>query len=140
MVTVKWKFGERSKDRLATCDRRLIELCTRVLKASPFDLTVLEGHRSLERQVQLFDAGMSKLNGTTRKSRHQKDPSMAVDIAPFPVNWEDTRRFYLLAGLMISESKRVAMPLRWGGDWDGDGEFTDQSFHDLPHYEIKDLL
>ena len=32
------------------------------------------------------------------------------------------------------------LAIRWGGDWDLDGVTTDQTFMDLAHFEIVNLL
>lgn len=131
-----WKFGTRSLANLETCDDRLQSICHLALTRSPIDLTVLEGHRTAERQEMLFRSGMSKLDGVTKKSRHQSDPSQAVDIAPYPIDWDDAKRFYHVAGVIISCAHELDIPIRFGGDWDGDGSFKDQRFHDLPHFEL----
>lgn len=133
-----WNFSDKSLEKLHTCDAALITLCREVLLVSPFDLTVLEGHRSQEQQEYYYRAGMSKIDGVNRKSKHQFNPSRAVDIAPYPVDWKDTRRFYMLGGLMLAVAESFNIRIRWGGDWDGDGEFTDQTFHDLPHFELRE--
>ena len=78
--------------------------------------------------------------------------SHATDSAPHPIKWgkgdtkEDAKeraRFYHFSGLMfaacaelLSEGK-ITHTLRWGGDWDSDKDFNDQSFDDLPHFELK---
>ena len=37
----------------------------------------------------------------------------------------------------MSVANRLGLKVRWGGDWDGDFEFKDQNFHDLPHFELE---
>jgi peptidoglycan L-alanyl-D-glutamate endopeptidase CwlK len=49
-----------------------------------------------------------------------------VDVAPYPIDWEDYEKFYWFGGY-----------IRWGGDWDGDGDFKDQTLVDLVHWEIN---
>lgn len=46
-------------------------------------------------------------------------------------------RFYYLAGLLKGIAFVKGIPWRSGCDWDGDGDFTDQSFDDLPHHETR---
>ena len=125
-------FGDKSLAKLDTCDRRLQEVCSLVIEN--YDFTILEGHRSNERQDELFRQGKSKLQAG--ESKHNASPSLAVDIAPYPIDWNDTRRFYLLAGFMFQAAAELNIKLRWGGDWDGDWEHKDQTFHDLPHFEV----
>ena len=126
------KLSKRSLEKLNTCDARLVLVCKHVIEN--YDFTVLEGHRSPERQEELFRQGKSKLRGG--QSKHNSSPSIAVDIAPYPIDWEDTKRFYLLAGFMFQAAAELGVKLRWGGDWDGDWEHNDQSFIDLPHFEL----
>ena len=125
-------FGARSRAQLDTCDPRLIEICERVIKT--YDFTVLEGHRSNERQDELFRQGKSKL--TAGQSRHNHSPSLAVDIAPYPIDWNEVRRFYFLQGMIKQAAADLGVEIRQGCDWDGDGNYDDQTFHDLPHLEI----
>ena len=47
------KFGRSSRARLITCDKRLQKVFNEVIKY--VDCSVLEGHRSGERQDKLFE-------------------------------------------------------------------------------------
>lgn len=128
------QFSSRSLQRLEECDERLQEICHEVIKF--FDFTVLEGHRNKETQDRMVIEGKSKLYWP--KSKHNSLPSKAVDIAPYPIVWSDTGRFKLLAGMMFGVAEMKNIKLRWGGDWNGNWSFKDQTFHDLPHYEVID--
>jgi len=125
-------FGTASRQRLDTCHPDLIQVCELVIEN--YDFTVLEGNRSNARQDELFRQGKSKLKAG--ESKHNASPSRAVDIAPYPIDWDDLHRFYLLAGFMFQGASQLGVKLRWGGDWDGDWIHTDQTFHDLPHFEL----
>ena len=63
---------------------------------------------------------------------------MAVDIAPYEIDWENAKRFYLLAGMMFQAANDLGIKIRWGGDWDMDWDHADQRFIDLPHFELVD--
>ncbi len=126
------RFSKRSRDNLDTCDERLQRVCERVIEQ--FDFTVLEGYRTLERQRELLRQGKTKL--PPGKSAHNRNPSTAVDVAPYPIDWSDIRRFDILAGFMFQAAAEEGVTLRWGGDWDRDWELSDQTFNDLPHFEI----
>ena len=52
------RFGKRSQERLKGVDHRLIMVLDEVVKY--FDITVIEGLRSQERQNQLVKEGKSK--------------------------------------------------------------------------------
>lgn len=130
-------FGQRSLDCLATVSPPLRALCTEALDATPFDLTVTCGLRSQSEQERAVAEGRSKVHWP--KGKHNSASgglSRAVDIHPYPVDFDDTRRYYILAGVMMAVAKRRGIALRWGGDWDGDGTLTDQTFNDLPHFEL----
>jgi len=79
------KFGKRSKERLATCDQKLQDIMNEVIKH--VDCSVLEGHRSQERQDKLFEEGKTKVKYPN--GRHNAIVSRAVDITPYPVDWDD---------------------------------------------------
>lgn len=132
---MSYNFGEKSKSKLVTCHPVLQEICNEAIKI--MDFVVLEGHRTEAQQRAYYAEGKSKLNGTTKKSKHQATPSLAVDIAPYPVDWKDSKRFYYLAGLMLGIAKERGYELVWGGDWDSDSDFGDNKFNDLPHFELK---
>ena len=127
------KFSDKSRAILETCHPALQEICQLVIEN--YDFTVLEGYRSNERQDELYHQGKSKLRAG--QSRHNANPSWAIDIAPYPIDWNDSKRFFLLAGFMFQAAADLGHTLRWGGDWDGDWDHKDQSFNDLPHFELK---
>ncbi len=127
-------FSARSLEKLNTCDERLQKIMKEAIKH--VDFTILEGHRDEETQNEYFRQGKSKLKYP--KGKHNSIPSKAIDVAPYPIDWSDTRRFDHLAGIIVGIGLTMGIKLRWGGDWDGDYSFKDQTFHDLPHFELKD--
>ena len=127
-----YKFSKRSEKNLTSADVMLENICREAIKI--VNLRVIEGHRSEDRQNHLFDIGFSKLRFPN--SKHNSYPSRAVDIVPFPVDWNDRERFQHLAGIMFGIAHSMGVRLRWGGDWDGDKDFKDQNFHDLAHFEL----
>ncbi len=138
-------FGQASMGHLITCDEQLQVLCKVAIQV--IDFSVIEGARTLEKQQEYFMQGKSKLDGLGRhKSKHQSIPSRAVDLMPYPgvINgvsvWDEPRRFHILAGVMLSCAQQLDIAITWGGDWDGDFVFSDQSFNDLPHFELKGML
>jgi peptidoglycan L-alanyl-D-glutamate endopeptidase CwlK len=60
----------------------------------------------------------------------------AVHFIPWPVEWDNTKRFYYFGGYALSRAKILNIPIRWGGDWDRDHDLDDQQFFDLIHFEI----
>jgi peptidoglycan L-alanyl-D-glutamate endopeptidase CwlK len=123
------RFGKRSKERLKGVDRRLVSVLNELIKI--MDVTIIEGLRSEQRQEKLLEQGSTK----TKFSKHIE--GKAVDLAPYPIDWEDRDRFHYMGGMIRGIAKQLNVPVRWGGDWDSDGETKDNSFDDLVHVEIK---
>jgi|SRR3990167_1636574 len=132
-----YSFGSLSLKRLDTCDDRIKKVLREVIKI--FDFTILEGFRNEVDQNLAYARGHSKVRWP--EGKHNKSPSLAVDIAPFPIDWSSkeaaTQRFIYLAGHVMSEARRQGIPLRWGGDWDGNNDTRDERFRDLGHFEIN---
>ena len=127
------KFGSNSRKRLATCDKQLQKLFNEVVKY--FDCSVLVGFRGENEQNRAFSEGRSKV--TWPKGRHNSKPSLAVDVAPYPIDWEDRERFIYFGGFVKGCAYKMDIPLRWGGDWDNDTSLTDNKFDDLVHFEVR---
>ena len=127
------RFSSKSKSKLHTCDDRLIKLFNEVVKK--FDCTIIEGHRGKEKQNEAYKKGNSKLKFPDGK--HNKTPSIAVDVAPYPVDWNDRDRFHYFSGYVLGIASQMGLNIRWGGDWNQDTHTKDNKFDDLVHFEIK---
>jgi len=125
-------FGKTSKRRLETCEDDLQKVFNEVIKY--VDCSILEGHRDGERQDMLFKEGKTKVKYPN--GRHNASPSRAVDVAPYPIDWDDRERFHLFAGFVLGIAKSMDIELRWGGDWNRNFEVDDNQFDDFPHFEI----
>jgi len=130
------RFGKRSKQRLKGVDSRLVSVLNEVVKY--FDITVIEGLRSQERQNELVAQGKSK----TKFGKHVQ--GKAVDIAPYPIDWESRDDFHYLGGFVLGVASKMGIDVRWGGDW-SDSSLSknarttkDNNFDDLVHFEIKE--
>jgi len=99
-----------------------------------YDFSVISGRRYEEEQNELYRKGLSKLQFP--QSTHNSNPSEGVDVAPYPINWKDTRRFDILSGRIMHEANVIGVKIRWGGDWDSDNDVLDQNFNDVGHYEL----
>ncbi len=128
-------FSGRSRMKLQTCHEDLQQVFDAVVQY--FDCTILEGRRGEERQNFLFDSGQSKVRWPDGK--HNASPSMAVDVAPYPIDWEDRERFVLFAGFVLGVARAQGIRLRWGGDWDMNWDSSETSFFDAPHYELIEV-
>ena len=130
------KLGKRSKSRLKGVDSRLVNVLNEVCKY--FDITVIEGLRSQERQNELVAQGKSK----TKFGKHVQ--GKAVDIAPYPIDWKARDDFHYLGGFVLGIASQMGINIRWGGDW-SDSSLSqnrrttkDNNFDDLVHFEIKE--
>ena len=74
-------FGKRSKRRLKGIHPKLVSVLNELVKI--MDVTVIEGIRSKERQLELLEKGATKV----KYSKHMD--GKAVDLAPYPIDWKD---------------------------------------------------
>jgi len=130
-------FGRDSSDRLETCHPDLQRLFREVVQQ--VDCAILCGHRDQAEQMRVYREGLSQL--WYPRSKHNLIPSMAVDVAPFHakkphVRWQDKDSWYFFGGYVKGVADQMGIRIRWGGDFDMDGNFRDQSLIDLPHYEL----
>jgi len=128
------RFSTKSRSKLHTCDERLVDLFNEVVKG--FDCTILEGHRGKKAQNEAFNKGNSKVKFPNGK--HNQSPSVAVDVAPYPIDWSDRDRFHYFSGYVLGIASQMGLKIRWGGDWDMDTKTKDNKFDDLVHFEIKE--
>lgn len=128
------QFSDLSKQRLATCHPKLQALFNEVIKH--YDCTVTCGYRSAAEQEEAVRTGKSKT--LFPDSKHNKTPSMAVDVVPCPVDWKNMEAFYHFGGFVRGIASTMGIKIRWGGDWDGDFQLKDQNFYDLPHFELSE--
>jgi hypothetical protein len=127
-------LSAKSKEKLATVHPDLQKVLLAAIEFT--DFTILEGHRTPERQRRLFAANKTKIDGVTKKGKHNFFPSLAVDIAPYPIDFNDAQRYHVLASIILRVAKSLDVEIRWGGDWDRDGILTDQKFIDIGHFEL----
>ena len=132
----KHPFGRSSQKKLEQCHPKLQALFTEVARTCPMESTILVGHRNAEDQNQAVADGRSKLRFP--QSKHNVKPSKAIDIAPYPIKWDDVKSFGYFAGFVMATADRMGIKVRWGGDWDRDGDLRDNNFNDLPHFELDE--
>lgn len=136
-------FSITSQAKLRTCHPLLQQLLNAVVLQ--YDCTIIEGYRSHQRQMLLYSEGKTKVT----VSKHNTDPSNAIDVAPYIVGrgipWpkhgtnsyiKDLNQFYHFAGFVEAKAKEMNINIRWGGDWDRDHDLADQHFDDLVHFEL----
>ena len=119
---MSYKLGSRSLQNLSGVHPDLVAVVKRAIEITGVDFTVIEGIRNISRQRELYKAGKS----TTMNSRHIT--GHAVDMVPWPVDWNDLERFEVMSEAMKSAAEELEIPIVWGGDW--------KSFYDAPHFEL----
>lgn len=126
-------FGAKSKANLAKCHPALQKVLKEAIKLTDFSIN--ETTRNKADQEAAYKAGNTKVHFPN--SAHNQTPSVAADLLPYPFKgWGDTQGFLRVMNAMLRASQQLGIPIRWGGDWDRDGKSTDETFRDLPHYEL----
>lgn len=155
-------LGERSRSKLVGVHPDMIRVVDRaaLLAAPEEDFTVLEGVRTREGMMinygkgrtaaQLAAKGIPAIyaqpsvgkvtwlnNPFLSNHRVQADGfGWAVDLAPWPIDWNDSARFLRLAKLMLRAAAIEKVHIRWGKDWDEDGRYEEKGETDGPHFEL----
>lgn len=133
------------KERLNGVDSKLVLIVEEMASCVSFDVIVVEGLRSLERQKELVAKGASR----TMKSKHLI--GKAVDLAPYKdgkILWEDKDKFKEIARVMDVSAKFFGINLIHGYDWSDNGvpdedeitayvkQFGRKPLVDYPHHEL----
>ena len=102
------RFGKRSRERLKGVNAKLVNVLNQLIKI--MDVTIIEGVRSKERQEELLEKGATKV----KYSRHME--GKAVDLAPYPIDWNDRERFHYMGGMVRGIGQQLGVKIRWGGE------------------------
>lgn len=106
-----YPYSQQSKNKLATCHPNLIFLANKL--ADLGDYSIIHGYREEYTQNQLY---LRKVGLPWPTSLHNQQPSMAVDIVPYPVDWNDTARFDIMIGAAYAIAKEEGINMR-SGKW-----------------------
>ena len=136
-------FSKRSAANLAECHPDLQTLFNEVILTH--DCSVIEGERDKAGQELAFAQKKSKLrwpNSNHNVADGFRTSSWAADVVPYPLDWGNRQSFVDFARYVVATAKslkaagKMRYAVRWGGDWDGDGEWKDEKFSDMPHFEL----
>jgi len=133
------EFSKSSKEKLEGCDPELQILFNYVIRY--FDCTIICGERGETAQNKAFADGFSTVQYPN--SKHNSSPSEAVDVVPWPIEWNNTDRMRYFIGFVKGVAKMLKMynamdkEIVTGADWDNDTVLKDQRFNDFPHFQIK---
>ena len=140
------KFGRKSREHLETCHPDLQALFNAVIEV--VDCSVTCGYRNEKDQEKAFNSGNSKAHFPDGK--HNSNPSTAVDVYPYPIDFDDMPRFYWFGGWVLAKAEilrnvgEITHKIKWGGNWRGlNNGKIDFSYNmrkdvlnDLPHFEL----
>lgn len=126
-------FGTKSLKKLYTCHPLLVELMLYAIRTSENDFSIIWGFRSDKDQDIAYKNGKSDLKAG--ESNHNKIPSEAVDITPFPIprtkkEWGDIGKFIKLGKHIQACAEFLDISIVWGRDW--------KIKRDYGHFELKE--
>lgn len=152
---MSYQLSQKSLDKLKGVDERLVKVVKRAIEISEVDFMVLEGVRTREQCMINYGKGRTAsqcsakgvparyANPSAAKVTWLNNPfaskhtvGKAVDLVPYPVDWNDLKKFDAIAKAMLAAAKELGVPVRWGADWDGDGKPRERGESDSPHFEI----
>lgn len=141
------ELDQKSKDKLALCHPDLQMVFEKAIEF--VDFAVICGYRNRADQDRAF--AIHKSEKKWPNSKHNKmvkrlvdgtlqmvPESVAVDIGAredSKITW-DMKYYYHIAGAIKVIAQILKVDIRWGGDWDSDGNMNDQTFNDLGHFEL----
>ena len=107
---------------------------------------VIEGLRTAARQAQLYAQGRTAPGNIVtwvRVSNHQAKPDgfgHAVDMvaigADGSIDWNHTAPYDTIDDAMHAAAKSLNIGIRYGGDWDMDGNRHEHGESDIDHWEL----
>ena len=152
---MSYQLSKRSLSRLAGVDDKLVAVVKRAIEISDVDFMVLEGVRSKEQCMINYGKGrtaaqvqakgvpakyaqpsVSKVTWLNNPFANKHVSGKAVDLVPYPVDWNDLSKFDKIAKAMLTAAKELKVNVRWGADWDNDGKPRERGESDSPHFEI----
>lgn len=136
-----------STNRLTTCNKLLWDLFQRVSLVYPA-IQVACGFRNEIDQHNAFISIPQRSDKDWPDSKHnhtdEKDnpDSLAVDfylIVDGKVIWDDINLYIFTAGIIWGIASAMNIPIRWGGNWDGDWRLLEKENWevDLGHIELN---
>lgn len=132
------KFSAASEKQLATCHPRLVLVLREAIKY--YDFSVVEGHRGKVAQNIAYKRGASQLPWPL--GNHNKTPSDAADLAPYPADWKEGEkphlRFATMMGVILVCSIQLGIKVRFGQDWNRNLDQRDETFLDYGHVELDE--
>ncbi len=118
-------FSQRSKRARAELHPKLQQIVDEAIKE--IDFVILDAQRGRAEQERAFKQGNSKAH--FGQSAHNFEPAVAMDICPYPIDWNNIERFKEMAKVVKAKAKALGIEVDYGGDW--------KSIKDYPHFELS---
>jgi peptidoglycan L-alanyl-D-glutamate endopeptidase CwlK len=158
MITI----GSESRKNMQGLHPDLIRVINRAagMTTPELDFKLLEGVRTKERMWALYGKGRTaaecNAKGVPAQYARPKEAKVtwlanplksnhrvmgdgfghAFDAAPYPIDWNNLKRFAAMAALFFEAARLEGVKIRWGADWDRDGKFRERGESDSPHFEL----
>ena len=148
-------LSKLSLGRLEGVNPDLVKVVKRAIEITQQDFLVVEGVRSKEQCYINYGKGrtaaqciakdvpasyaqpkLAKVTWLTNPLSSKHVSGKAVDLVPYPVDWNDVSKFDQIAKAMFAAAKVLGVSIRWGADWDNDGNYREKGEYDSPHFEI----
>jgi peptidoglycan L-alanyl-D-glutamate endopeptidase CwlK len=117
-------FGKRSLECLSQCHPDLQRIA--ILAIERYDFSVIQGYRNEADQNKAFREGKSKAKFGS--SPHNFIPALAFDAVPYPIDWNDIKRFERMGEIIMGCAQQLNIRLTWGKSFKG--------LVDYPHFEL----
>ena len=151
----KFVLSKLSLSRLEGVNPELVQVVKRAIEITPQDFMVVEGVRTKEQCYSNYGKGrrweqctakgvpakyaqpkLAKVTWLNNPLSSKHVTGKAVDLVPYPVDWNDLSKFDQMAQAMFAAAKELGVSIRWGADWDNDGNYREKGEYDSPHFEL----
>ncbi len=151
----KFVLSKLSLSRLEGVNPELVQVVKRAIEITPQDFMVVEGVRTKEQCYINYGKGrtweqctakgvpakyaqpeLAKVTWLNNPLSSKHVTGKAVDLVPYPVDWNDLSKFDQMAQAMFTAAKELGVSIRWGADWDNDGNYREKGEYDSPHFEL----
>lgn len=162
MSSLPHKLGNKSKVQYDTLHPDLQLIVDATLELCVVDFSIHEGHRPVEKQFEYYKKGrtfiegrwkltdpkkkITNIDGHYKKGKHNYLPSLAFDFTAYvpdkpELTWDSIHLTYIGASMILIaeflyKDGEIEHKLRWGGNWDRDGDLADNTLYDRPHVEL----
>lgn len=131
-----------NEGRFSGVDQRLVSIAQEACHLLPFDVIVVEGVRTIQRQRDLYAQGRTKPGKVVTWTMNSKHiDGLAVDLAPYDhetkqILWGDVLKFNDLIRSMLRVAAAHKVKIRSGADWNQNGVLRENRETDSPHFEL----